>query len=67
MSDQKLEKSNVPEIDLWAEDGCISLVIRKAKVIEYKEELTPGLCLSPMGAISLAEALLAKAKEAMEQ
>ncbi len=54
-----------PRVDIWANDGepCISLVIVNAPIIEYgnKSELTPGISLSPAGAINVAVALLSSA------
>ncbi len=47
-----------PQIDLWADDTlpCILLVIVNAPIVEYGEgmALTPGISLSPGGAINVA-------------
>lgn len=56
-----------PIADVWADSGCVSLVIRNASIIEYEGELTPGVALTPVGAMKLAEALLENARRVMEE
>lgn len=54
-----------PEVSIWVDDGFVSMVIRKATVIENEGELVPGLALNPYKAVELAETLLGAARKAM--
>lgn len=50
---------------MWVDDGFVSLVVRKATVIEFEGELVPGLALNPYKAIEVAEMLVSAARKAM--
>lgn len=55
-----------PIADTWSDEDRVCLVIKSASIIEYQGELTPGLAMSPVQAIQLAEHILQHAREAME-
>lgn len=56
-----------PSAGLWAEDGVVNIVLEDAEIVEFKGRLTPGVGLTPAGAMKLAENLLAVARTALEQ
>lgn len=67
MPSEPIADADYPTADVWEDDGQISMVIVNASIIEYNGNLVPGLALSPVGAIKFAEAILEKARNALEK
>lgn len=56
-----------PRVDIWVENGNLSVVIVNASIIEYQGSLVPGLSLNTLAAISLAEDILSRAREVIQE